>query len=79
MPLFQLTGIAEPVTNCCTLVSKPISSTTAKIKDEARLGGICAPYISCKYARISRTVTPRMYSDEIRSSNLLHRVWCVGS
>lgn len=77
MPLFQLTGIAEPVTNRGTLAEEPISSTTASVTDEAGLSDTSSPYISCKYASISRTLTRHVYSDRIRSSNPLHRVWCL--
>lgn len=77
MRFFQRAGTAEPVTNRGTLANKPISSTTASVADEAGLSDTSSPYISCKYASISRTIMPRVYSDRIRSSNPLHRVCCL--
>jgi hypothetical protein len=44
---------------------------------EISVGDTSAPYISCRWLWISRTVMPRAYSDRIFSSKPAQRVWCL--
>ena len=68
----KITGQTASSGLACHWVS---SSMTAPVTREIRSGETSTPYISRKWARMSRVVIPRAYKAMIRSLKPSRRVW----